>query len=436
MPKEFKPLALNDAGTHLTFSFAESPEIIFKVTNLTTINQFLLPVLQPNFKAPPTERVVVDLEYQVLDGEQNLLFSDIFTWHHNPAKGIFSTKKQQSIFLPYIFNLRESSFYLAVKINNPLVVAKNVADFQIKVETNNEQFFYFFLGLKICLFLLSMLTFARFLRRYLLQIRQTRAVEQKLVLGVSVLLVAYNFPFNFYLNYVSPSLVLLLLSSLVNILFYSYVCYLWMVTFEVSSPDHLERPQRLPQLRSAVEEGAGGSHGGRRLRDLLMGGPRLRQRPLQRVAGGQPALPQVLQEPLRLPVSGHDHLPGLLSRPNRLQLQRHFLPPKDLLPIFPLLHLHHQPVCAHQSSSAETPSSFSKTASAPTWSSPSATSTCLCSSISTCSAPRASAVSLADLQKYVRVDQPKIPFEEKDLNAVSIREPRNYSDESLEVEQI
>jgi len=45
-------------------------------------------------------------------------------------------------------------------------------------------------------------------------------------------------------------------------------------------------------------------------------------------------------------------------------------------------------------------------------------------------------VGLREIKKYVRVDQPKTPFEEKDLNAISIREPKNYSDESLEVEQI
>jgi hypothetical protein len=342
VPKEFKELPLDGRTTHLTFNLTEASEIVFEVTNLTTINQFLLPVLRPHYKSLPTERVVVDIEYQVLDAQKTLLFSDMFTWRHNPSKGLFAPKKQQAIFLPYIFNLRESSFYLAVKINNPTMVERHVVDFEIRVETNNEQFFYFFLGLKVVLFALSMLTFVRFLRRYLMQIRQTRETEQRLVLVVSILLVAYNFPFNFYLNYVSPSLVLLLASSLVNILFYSYICYLWMVTFEVSSSDHLERPWQLPKLRGALEKGAGGGHGGGRLRDLLLGGPRLHQRPLQRLEGGQPGLPEAQQEPVRVHLSDHDHLPLLLPCPDHFQLQRHLLPPKNILFVLPLLHFHDQ----------------------------------------------------------------------------------------------
>lgn len=282
VPKEFKELPLDGGATHLTLNLTDTSEVIFEVSNLTTINQFLLPVLRPHFKAVPTERTVVDLEYQVLDANKALIFSDIFTWRHNPGKGLFASKKQQSIFLPYIFNLRQSSFFLAIRINNPTSVERQISDFDIRIETNNEQFFYFFLALKTVLFVLSVVTFVRFFRRYRMQIRQTRETEQRLILGVSLLLVGYNLPSNFYMNYVSPSLVVLLASSLVNILFYSYICYLWMVTFEVGSPDHLERPGQLPELRGRLEEGTGGGDGGGRVRDVLLRGPGLPQRPLQR----------------------------------------------------------------------------------------------------------------------------------------------------------
>lgn len=233
VPKEFKLLSLDTGATTLTFNITETSNFLFRISNLTSINQFLLPVLHPVFKDTPQERLVVDIAYEVLDGQKNLLFSDVYTWRHSPSKNLFSSKKAQSIFLPYVFNLSENSFYFAIKLTNPAVVQRHISHLEVSVESNNEEFFYFFLGLKILLFALSMLTFMRFFRRYLLQIRQTRETEQRLVLVVSVLLIAYNFPFNFYLNYVSPSVFLLLLSSLVNILFYSYICYIWMVTFEV-----------------------------------------------------------------------------------------------------------------------------------------------------------------------------------------------------------
>lgn len=207
--------------------------MLIHLTNLTSINQFLLPILQPSFTEIPYDRLVVDMEYQVLDAEMKLLFTDIYTYRHTTSKGLFNNKKANSIFLPYIFNLKASGFFLSLKIQNKSAVEKYVSFFDVKVESNNEQFFYFFLALKTFLFAVSIFTFILFLKRYLLQIRQTRETEQRLILTVSVLLIAYNFPFNFYMNYVEPSIALLLISSLVNILFYSYICYIWMVTFEV-----------------------------------------------------------------------------------------------------------------------------------------------------------------------------------------------------------
>lgn len=277
-------LPLDTGATALTFNITETSDFLFRISNLTSINQFLLPVLHPSFKATPQERLVVDIEYEVLDGQKNLLFSDVYTWRHSPSKSLFSSKKSQSIFLPYVFNLKENTFFFAIKLTNPAVVQRHITHFEVSVESNNEEFFYFFLCLKIVLFGLSMLTFTRFFKRYLLQIRQTRETEQKLVLVASILLIAYNFPFNFYLNYVSPSVFLLLISSLVNILFYSYICYIWMVTFEVLSTDHLERQRRIQELRSNVEKGAHDRYGNRRIRHLFMGGVNIRQRSIQRFA--------------------------------------------------------------------------------------------------------------------------------------------------------
>lgn len=45
-------------------------------------------------------------------------------------------------------------------------------------------------------------------------------------------------------------------------------------------------------------------------------------------------------------------------------------------------------------------------------------------------------VRLLEIKKYIKIDTAKYQYEEKDLNAVSIKESKNYSDESLEVEQI
>lgn len=245
VPKEFKLLKLNDSSTHIVFNYTQNSEVVFKVTNLTTINQFILPKLHPIFTDLPYDRIVVDLEYEVLDKEQRLLFSDMYTYRHTASKGIFANKKVQTIFLPYIFNLKEDIFYFTMRIKNKEMIEKNISSFEIRVESNNEQFFYFFLGLKFVLFFISIITFVNFFKRYYMQIRQTRETEQKLVLVVSVLLIAYNLPFNFYLNYINPSIGLLLISSLVNILFYSYICYIWMVTFEVILTDYLERKVNL-----------------------------------------------------------------------------------------------------------------------------------------------------------------------------------------------
>ena len=144
-------------------------------------------------------------------------------------------KKSQMIYLPYIFNFREKDLSFVLKINNAEKIKEVISEFELRLETNNEEFFRFFLNLKIIFFLISIFAFSAFLKRYLIQLKQTRELEQKLILVVSMLLVLYNFPFNYYVNSLEPSLTLLLISSLTNILFYSYICYIWMVIFEVKS---------------------------------------------------------------------------------------------------------------------------------------------------------------------------------------------------------
>ena len=264
VPSEFKKLTLNDSAEAVEFNITSTNQVILKLSNLSPINQFLLPILKPVFKDTSFERITIDMEYEVLDLTKKTLFSEIYTYLGSNNKGLFAKKKSHHVYLPYIFNLREEGFYFFLKIVNTQQVEKYAETFQIEVETNNERFFYFFLGLKTCLFVLSLFSCYNFARKYSLQIKQTRETEQKLILTASFLLVAYNLPFNFYLSMIEPSLTLLLLSSLCNILFYSFICYIWMVTFEVISSDHLEPQRHSQELRSTLEEsshfgdGAGG----------------------------------------------------------------------------------------------------------------------------------------------------------------------------------
>lgn len=236
VPKEFKYLELNEQkDTKLKFDFQNNRTIEFDVHELNYINQFLLTRLWPVFHNETLDfyHLIIDFEYQVFDHKKNLMFSDVYTFKHAYDKEKFLAKKTQQIHLPYFFNFRESDVRFVLTINNPEKVKTLISEFEVRVETNNEGFFRFFLSLKIVLFIISVFTFSLFLKRYLIQLRQTRELEQKLILAMSVLLILYNFPFNFYANSLEPSISILVISSLVNVVFYSYVCYIWMVLFEV-----------------------------------------------------------------------------------------------------------------------------------------------------------------------------------------------------------
>ncbi len=236
VPKEFKYLEINGQNeTKLKFDFHKNNTLEFDVGGISYVNQFLLTRLRPVFSNESLEfyHLIIDFEYKVLDHKNNIMYSDVYTFKHTYDKEKFLAKKAQQIHLPYIFNFRENDVRFALTINNPDKVKTLISEFEVRVETNNESFFRFFLNFKIILFIISIFTFSTFLKRYLIQLRQTREVEQKLILTISVLLVLYNFPFNFYVNSLEPSISILMISSLVNVVFYSYICYIWMVLFEV-----------------------------------------------------------------------------------------------------------------------------------------------------------------------------------------------------------
>jgi len=236
VPKEFKYLELGEKKeSKLQFDFQNNRTIEFDVSGLNYINQFLLTRLRPVFHNETLDfyHLIIDFEYQILDHKRNPIFSDVYTYKHTYDKEKFLAMKIQQIHLPYFFNLRESDIRFLLTINNPEKVKSVINEFEIRVETNNEGFFRFFLCLKIVLFIVSVFTFSLFLKRYLIQLRQTRELEQRLILVTSVLLILYNFPFNFYASTLEPSISILVASSLMNVVFYSFICYIWMVLFEV-----------------------------------------------------------------------------------------------------------------------------------------------------------------------------------------------------------
>lgn len=57
-------------------------------------------------------------------------------------------------------------------------------------------------------------------------------MEQKFTLLLSILLIVYNVPLNFYIEELFPNFLIIIISSFINILFYSFIIYFWMVIFE------------------------------------------------------------------------------------------------------------------------------------------------------------------------------------------------------------
>jgi hypothetical protein len=75
-------------------------------------------------------------------------------------------KNKTKIHLPYIFNFKSKKLLFKIVINNVDQMREQIKQLYIRVETNNEGFLYFFLYLKIFLFILSVASFFNYQKKY------------------------------------------------------------------------------------------------------------------------------------------------------------------------------------------------------------------------------------------------------------------------------
>lgn len=234
MPKEFKYLQLNKEGSgkRLKFDLQQSDEIEILISNLSSVNQFLLTRIEPVLAETQSyTSSFLELDYEVLSDQKEVVYSQHLKLSFQVNNSILN-KKKKIVNLPYIFNFKSKSLLFKIKVTNADRLKAILKHFVIKVKTNNEGFLFFFLYLKIILFITSIASAFIFQKRYFIQLRQSRTTEQQIIVWIGYALIAYNTPLNFYLDEVFPNMFILLLSSLINILFYSLILYFWMVSFE------------------------------------------------------------------------------------------------------------------------------------------------------------------------------------------------------------
>lgn len=234
VPREYKYVKLGPTGPKLEFNYAASPTLSFPIDNLTSINQFLLTKIEAEFdEKTQAGKASVWIEYNVYADNDTLLFTNLGEYKLSRRKDNFLKSNSTRIFLPYVYNLRKRSLTFSIKVANPQDLTDKIKAFHVLVETNNENFFYFFWYFKWLLFGLSIYSAVKFNRSYWEQLKQTRTLEQGHIIVLGVLLVVYNFPVSFYINETHPTIYFILLTSFINIVFYSYIIYLWLTTFEV-----------------------------------------------------------------------------------------------------------------------------------------------------------------------------------------------------------
>lgn len=236
VPKEFKFLHLGaeENNNNLIFNYQKKSETEFLI-EINPINQFLLTTINPILKEKTQKNqnlVYLQLLYEVSNKNKVIYRKETSLPIQYKNDGILS-KGVKNINLPYIFNYKENSLIFRIKLLNPEDIKDFVKNFEISVETNNEKFFYFFMYLKIFFFFVSIFTTSLFMKKYYQQLRQSRLTEQSLIILLGFFLILYNLPINFYYDEIDPNIFFLIFSSLINICFYSFVLYFWLITFEV-----------------------------------------------------------------------------------------------------------------------------------------------------------------------------------------------------------
>lgn len=235
VPKEFTNLNINNRGKVLEYKDWNTRETSYVVEGLSSINQFLLTKLDAVFKkGKEQEPVNVKVLYKVITDKGLERFNQKIELTIRHKKSGFLLQNHKRIYLPYIFNLSEKHLIFSLKILNAEDLIKNIDHFEVRVESNSSSFFYFFLVLKWMFFIISIISTFIFNKSFYEQLRQTRVTEQKLITVLGVMLIVYNFPLSFYVNETHPTVFFILATSFINIVFYSFIIYLWMVTFEVN----------------------------------------------------------------------------------------------------------------------------------------------------------------------------------------------------------
>lgn len=173
VPKEFTYINLgkNFDEPQIKFDYQKQEEIQIIVEKLSSVNQFLLTRIDPIFKETKKQGIsILNLQYSVKDQSDNYIFQQYLTKNISQQKLISSQGSR--INLPYIFNFKSDSLIFEIKVLNKDQIIDYIENFQIYIETNNEQFLYFFLYLKIFLFLLSIYYFLSFSKKYFQMLQQ------------------------------------------------------------------------------------------------------------------------------------------------------------------------------------------------------------------------------------------------------------------------
>lgn len=234
VPKEFTYLKLNNNSQKILFNYKDNTRTTFKVDGLNSINQFLLTKFDAVFQEKKKYRPVkVQLQYKALSDKGKIIIEKNFDFTIRHKKAGLLRQNYRRIYLPYLFNLKEKSISFEINLINPEDIKESIDSFEVRVESNNPKFFYFFLYLKWFLFIVSTLFTFHFNKSYHLQLKQTRTKEQSLITILGVLLMIYNFPLSFYINETHPTVFFILATSFINIVFYSFIIFVWLATFEV-----------------------------------------------------------------------------------------------------------------------------------------------------------------------------------------------------------
>lgn len=141
---------------------------------------------------------------------------------------------RHKIFLPYIFNLSNENITIKITIPENKKLENEVDYFEIRIETNNEEFVNFIFYFKLFFFIVSLCMFIKFHKKLSLQLKTSILLEQRIIYIISVFLILYNIPFSFYFTEIKPHLYLIELFCLVNIIFFSLILYFWLVSFEIA----------------------------------------------------------------------------------------------------------------------------------------------------------------------------------------------------------